>query len=62
MQISDKALLVGFLMLWLKRCMVPTSLHNVLPVELVYPAIRIACRERIALVFSALANIHYGLG
>lgn len=60
-QISDKALLVGFFILWLKRCVVPTSLYDVLLVELVYLIVRIACGDKITLVLVTLANIHYGL-
>lgn len=44
-------------MLWLKRCVVPTSPHDVFPVELVYLVVRLACGERLALVFTSLANI-----
>jgi len=34
--ISDQALLAGFLVLWLKRCMVPTLPHKVIVADVVY--------------------------
>ena len=37
--ISDRALLAGFLMLWLKRCVVATLPHEVIVTNVVYPAI-----------------------
>ena len=40
--ISDKALLAGFLMLWLKRCVVPTLSHEVLAADIVYLAVLLA--------------------
>ena len=40
--ISKRALLAGFLMLWLKRCIVPTHLHEVIVADVVYPAIFLA--------------------
>jgi len=33
--ISDRALLAGFLMLWLKRCVVPTLPHEVIIADVV---------------------------
>ena len=33
--ISDRALLAGFLMLWLKRCVVPTLPHEVIVADVV---------------------------
>ena len=35
--ISDRALLVGFHMLWLKRCVVLTLSHEVIVADVVYP-------------------------
>ena len=32
---SDRALLAGFLMLWLKRCVVPTLSHEVITADVV---------------------------
>ena len=40
--ISDRALLAGFLMLWLKRCVVPTLPHEVIIIEVVYPVVLLA--------------------
>jgi len=34
--ISNKALLAGFLMLWLKRCVMPTLPHEVVVADVVY--------------------------
>ena len=40
--ISSRALLAGFLMLWLKRCVVPTRPHEVIIADVVYPAVLLA--------------------
>ena len=40
--ISDKALLAGFLMVWLKRCVVPTLPYEVVVVVVVYSAVLLA--------------------
>jgi len=42
--ISNRALLAGFLMLWLKRCIVPTLPHKVIVTDVVYPAVLLAFR------------------
>jgi len=39
---SDQALLAGFLMLWLKRCVVPTLPHEVIVADVVYQAVLLA--------------------
>jgi len=48
--ISNKALLAGFLMLWLKRCVVPTLPHKVIVANVVYPAVLLAFSQSIALL------------
>jgi len=55
--ISDQALLVGFLMLWLKRCVVPTLPHEVIVADVVYPAVLLAYRKSIALLPAMVAGI-----
>ena len=40
--ISNKALLEGFLMLWLKKCVVPTLPHKAIMIDVVYPAVLLA--------------------
>ena len=40
--LSDWALLADFLMLWLKRCAVPTLPHEVIVADVVYPAVLLA--------------------
>jgi len=37
--ISNRALLAGFLLLWLKRCIVPMLPHEVLVTGVVYPVV-----------------------
>ena len=37
--ISNRALLAGFLMLWLKQCIVPTLPHEAIIVDVVYSAV-----------------------
>ena len=40
--ISNRALLAGFLLLWLKKCVVPTLPHEALVVDVVYRAVLLA--------------------
>ena len=40
--ISNRALLAGFLMIWLKRCVVPTLPYEVIVADVVYPMILLA--------------------
>jgi len=47
---SDRALLAGFLILWLKRCVVPTLLHEVIVADVVYPAVLLAYGKSISLL------------
>ena len=59
--ISDRALLVGFLMLWLKRYVVPTLPHEVIVADVVYPAVLLAYEKSIALLPAMVARIQSGL-
>jgi len=59
--ISDRALLAGFLMLWLKRCVVPTLPHEVIVADVVYPAVLLAHGSPIALLQAVAAGIQSGL-
>ena len=59
--ISDRALLAGFLMLWLKRCVVPTLPHEVIVADVVYPVVLLAHRKSIALLPVMMAKIQNGL-
>ena len=59
--ISDWALLVGFLMLWLKRCVVPTLPHEVIIADVVYPAVLLAHEKSISLLQAIVAGIQSGL-
>ena len=58
---SDRALLADFLMLWLKRCVVPTLLHEVIVANVVYPTVLLAHGKSIALLLAMVAGIHSGL-
>ena len=55
--ISDRALLAGFLMLWLKRCVLPTLPYEVIVADVVYPAILLAYGKSIALLPAMVARI-----
>ena len=55
--ISDRALLAGFLMRWLKRSVVPTLPHEVIVTDVVYPAVLLAYRKSIALLPAMVARI-----
>lgn len=57
MPISDRALMVGFQMLWRKRSMVPTSPHNALSLELVYLVMQIVYGDRLFLLPATMENI-----
>ena len=59
--ISDQALLAGFLMLWLKRCVVSTLLHEVIIADVVYPAVLLAHGKSISLLQAMVAGIQSGL-
>ena len=59
--ISDRVLLAGFLMLWLKRCVVPTLPHEVIIADVVYPVILLAYGKSIALLPAMMAGIQSGL-
>ena len=59
--ISDRALLVGFLMLWLKRCVVSTLPHEVIIADVVYPTVLLAYGRSIALLPAMVAGIQSGL-
>ena len=54
---SDRALLVGFLMLWLKRCVVPTLPHEAIVADVVYPAVLLTHEKSIALFLAMVAGI-----
>ena len=59
--IYDRALLAGFLMLWLKRCVVPALPHEVIVADVVYPAVLLASGKSIALFPVMVAEIQSGL-
>lgn len=59
--LSEHAFLVGFLMIWLRCCVIPSLTHDALTVDLVYPDVQIACGMRLALLPRMVANIHCGL-
>jgi len=56
-----RALLVGFLMLWLKRCVVPTLPHEVIIANMVYPAVLLAHGKSISLLLAMVVRIQSGL-
>ena len=58
---SNRALLVDFLMLWLKRCVVSALPHEVIVADVVYPAVLFAHEKSIALLLAMEAGIHSGL-
>ena len=60
--ISGRALLAGFLMLWLKRCVVPTLLHEVIIADVVYLAVLLAYGRSIALLPAVVPEfkVNYG--
>jgi len=59
--ISDWALLAGFLMLWLKRCVVPMLSHEVIVTDVVYPAILLAHGNSISLLQAMVVGVQSDL-
>ena len=59
--ISDRALLVGFLMLWLKTCVVPTLPHGVIVADVVYSVVLLTHDRSLALVLATVGCIQSGL-
>jgi len=55
--ISDRALLAGFLMLWLKRCVMPTLPHEVIIADVVYLTVLLAYGKSITLLPAMVARI-----
>ena len=48
--IYNRALLAGFLMLWLKQCVVLILFHEVIVVDVVYPAVLLVFSRGITLL------------
>jgi len=59
--ISSRALLVGFLMLWLKQCVVLTLSYEVIVADVVYPAVLLAFGQNISLLTAMKGCIQSGL-
>ena len=55
--ISDRALLVGFLMLWLKQCVMSTLRHEVIVADVVNLAVLLAHGKSIYLLPAMVAGI-----
>jgi len=53
---SNWALLAGFLILWLKRCVVSTLLYEVIVADVVYPAVLLFHGKSIALLPARIQN------
>lgn len=59
--LSEKALLAGFFMLRLKRCVVPTLPHEALSLEVVYPAVLLAHGQPLSLLTAMVSCMQSGL-
>ena len=55
---SDRALLAGFLMLWLKLCVMSMLLHEVIIADVVFPVVLLAHGKFIALLLAMVVGIH----
>ena len=53
--ISDRALLAGFLMLWLKRCVMPTLRYDVLTADIIYPTVLLSHGQPLGLLSAMLS-------
>lgn len=58
---SDHAVMAGFLMLRLKRCVGPTPPYDAIIMDVVLPAVRLTSGERVALLPAIIINIQSGL-
>jgi len=58
--ISDRALLMGFLMLWLKQYVVPTLPHEVIVADVVYLAV-LAHRRSLGFLLAMINCLQSGL-
>lgn len=58
---SKEALLAGFLMIWLKKCVVPSHPHEVVLPSVALPAVQLVGHRPIAFLLAMMGNIHYGL-
>src|SRR4051812_16338263 len=56
--LSDRALMAGFLMIWLKRCILPAEKISA---DVVLPAVLLCFNHSIALLPALMAGIHRGL-
>ena len=59
--ISDRAYLAGFLMLWLKWCVVSTSPYEVIIADIVYPAVLLAYGRPLGSLPTMVGCLHSGL-
>jgi len=59
--ISNRTLLAGSLMLWLKRCVVPMLPHEVIVADVVYLVVLLAYGKSIALLPAMVVGIQSGL-
>ncbi|ONK72843.1 uncharacterized protein A4U43_C04F23830 [Asparagus officinalis] len=54
-------LLAGYLVIWLKKCVVPYQSGDILPLEVLYPTVQLAYKKELSLLPVMVANIHRGL-
>ncbi|ONK77923.1 uncharacterized protein A4U43_C02F12350 [Asparagus officinalis] len=56
--IRPMTLLAGYLANWLKKCVVPYQSGDILPLEVLYPAVQLAYKKELSLLLVMVANIH----
>ena len=59
--ISDRSLLAGFLMLWLKRFVMPTLLHEAIITDVVYPAVLLMYDRTLSMLPAMVGCIQSGV-
>ncbi|ONK80915.1 uncharacterized protein A4U43_C01F23170 [Asparagus officinalis] len=59
--IRPTTLLAGYLAIWLKKCVVPYQSSDVLPPEVLFPAVLLAHRKNLCLLPAITAGIYRGL-
>lgn len=59
--ILEKALFAGFLMIWLKKCVVPMHPHEMVLPAVAMPVVQLLTQYRVALLPALTVNLPYGL-
>lgn len=56
--ISDRGLIIGFLMLWFKRCVVPSLPKEAIAIDVVYPTVLLAHSRSLRLLPTMFCSLY----